>query len=1161
MAESHVRLGPFRGLITATEGAASPNFAGDGLNFRVGDGAIKPRYGYRNLAGKPSGIVNVWGLERLLGYGDDYLSRLEWVSIEDRGGTVKPYSIDPTTYARTEITDGGTALSLDASDWLGFSFDSNSYWINPGGAASLYRHEVGNDESWTAIQNSAYVPPAANPVISVSLNSLNTRDWLGTDTISLSSTGQLNGEASSVVGGQIEVTGSEDDGSGGTGYTNVEVLFATSVDFSICDYFCFELTAGVVVTKWRTGATPVELKIAGSWVATSDQEQYVSTDERTFAQVVRVKGVSGISAVDGIRFQAHANPVQNKTGLAFRVPSLYLGGTYIGALTSGARVWDSPYKSADVPYAIRYLTVAGGAVSGITNTTVDSSRFGQLSVTPSSVLGDIVEIDATPATSGGYTDDPTGLVYRIQFLRKDGNDDWHVLGDYPNTVGAVYFDRYEEWEVRALATTTVTGYVAPETPPVFDSTGFVGGVPFKGWVVWFRSGGRSNVQHSEVGDPESLAPPVGNPDDLTEGANFTLADDFADEPLGGVQAGDVLLIVGNEGVYGQAGNYPKQMTPPRKLPGSMGCAGRFAYARFRDENGNPGVAWLDVSGENIWFAAAGLFYSVDTQARPAEISAPIRGFVRDFIYQEQRETLPDLAISEARMDVDEATGTLWLVLGQRALVLRPPSVIDGQRQWEPYQFNLGSETGDVAACSDPFGPSSGIAQARPPSTITWTDPNDVIEGSGVASSDGYLPGLSSYWLKGLTFTPNVLLPAEATLTDLTLRIRQRATTVGDPDSRCPVQLKAIDAYNGATLKHSAVGSLVPDDWENVDIDLPLADMATTIAGINAGDISGRVAYDAVPDTADAYNPAKWSVTVTPDQAASALGTLSASQNMTVTATWIGGGTPPTFVALNLTGSATGYGAGHLGSATSYTGTAAVANGLGDTASGVIVGPAPDPPPAEQTASGSKKFVVSTSSGVGFKTVTMTAAVTVAPGGTQDAAAVFHIEGEIATPDATTIEVESLLLIACYTVPQAEGERRIAYTAFGPDRKLIWIRGISGHLDAVEWCPTCYAYIGGTNRDGGQEMPEGFWESSRIAGLLRRLSRVDADRDEFVPLTLIARTDRNTGETHALPNPRRWQAFSPRVQGDQHFIRVNVSESVTAVRSFDMTFVRTGGPSR
>jgi hypothetical protein len=1092
---------------------------------------------------------------------------LEWVSVEDRSGTVKPYAVNPVSWARTAITNGGSPVSLEAGEWLGFSFDANSYWINPEATTSLYRHEVGTATSWTAMANAAYTPPVDDPAFLLSLNAPYARPYSGTDTIAISGAGVSSPTSAIDVDGNIVVSGVAGNNSQTSADSIVTVTFASAQDFSAIDYQGFLAIGGLVYVRFKEGVK-LELKIGGVW-QTPPQTPFLNPDDRTkTGVVVRMKGFAGANAVQAVRMTVRAEPQPHKTGVAYTLSGHTFGGCYLGATVSGDRAWDAAYKTADITYGVRYRDVAGATVTGIKQSTFDASRFGTYFVDnllDRSCLGDRVSLEITPLTTGGYSDDPSGLSYKIEYLRLDQNGVWHILGTAPNTSGQSWRDGLEEIALQALsaASPAVTGYVAPTLAPVFSTGSLTSGFAYHGCVVWLYNQGKANIRYSRVGDAESLANPSDDAEDLARGADFTMADDFADAPLGGVQAGDAAIILGKEGCYAQSGTAPYTMTPPRKIPGSAGGAGRFAFTRYVDTAGNPGMAWFDSVGENVWFASAGLVYSGDSQARPVELSSPIRGSLRSFLLTGQRETIEGLALSQARMDYDSSTGSLWLILGQRAAVLRPRSLIDGQQQWEFLQFALGTATGDVDACSDPFDPESGSDEARSGGTLTWSSPGDVIAGPGLASTSAYLPGVKSRWLKGSSFVPGVLLPAEATLTGLTLRIRQRATSLGE--GPCPVKLAAVDAYNGATLKYSTVGALVSSSWEDYDVSLPLGSMATDVAGVNSGVLSARVAYDAVPDTVDAYNPAKWTVTVTPDQIQRARGSLIAFQTMTATATWIGGGAAPAFVALNLMGTASGGGEGGVDLpsvyATGYTGTASVTNGCGQTATGSIMAPTPDPPPAERTATGSKKFVVSVAGGVATKSVTMTANVSVSPSSTQDAVGHFHLEAAIATPDSTTVEVESMLMIACYSVPVAEGERSIAYLAFGPDRNLVWLRS-SGHLDAVEWCPTCEAYIDGTSRDGGLTMPGGYWESGRLPGPPRRLTRAEVERDGFEAVTLTSFTERMTAGAMAIaPAGQRWARFGMGQVGSRHRIRVSVPEALAGVSAIDMVFNRVDGPGR
>jgi hypothetical protein len=108
----------------------------------------------------------------------------------------------------------------------------------------------------------------------------------------------------------------------------------------------------------------------------------------------------------------------------------------------------------------------------------------------------------------------------------------------------ITIDTYREFDVPALPTAT-TG-TTPAPSPVFASANIVGAFPYKQSMVWLFDQGTANVQYSTVGNPENLYDDniTYDPEDVTQPAQFTLADDQTDAPIWGVQAGQVAIIVG-----------------------------------------------------------------------------------------------------------------------------------------------------------------------------------------------------------------------------------------------------------------------------------------------------------------------------------------------------------------------------------------------------------------------------------------------------------------------------------------------------------------------------------------------------------------------------------------------------------------------------------------
>ena len=488
-------LGPFLGLRSATAGDVSPGYAGSLRNARVGDGWVRPRYGFAALAAAPAALESVHGLARLLGYGADDLPRREWVSIERRAGTVRPYAIDPTTWGRTAITDGGKPLALAEGDWVAFAYGGASYWVNPGGPVSVYRHEVGDPTSWTALQDSAYVPTAPTPEISADVRGPQTRPWQTDDALDHRDVSNFTKSTSLDLAtdgsGDLLWHGGDDD-NGKTGMGTAQILFADPLDLS-GDVFAVTATGGTIISTFKKG-TKIQLRLNGAtddtWSAAFETKEFLSPDAKSVALVVRTRGLAGADRVTGMRITFYGKPVRFTKGVGFTILPLALGGTYVGAALAAARVWDAPYVRTDVAYGVRYRDLATPSATGVLPTTLDASRFGTVVAGPSCPLGDGVVLSATPETAAPYVDDPQGTRFVMDVVRAGSDGKWRLLATLPNTDGGSTVDGYEAWEVDALPPLDgAGGYAAPSPAPVFATKGFVGGVPFKGWVAWLTAGG------------------------------------------------------------------------------------------------------------------------------------------------------------------------------------------------------------------------------------------------------------------------------------------------------------------------------------------------------------------------------------------------------------------------------------------------------------------------------------------------------------------------------------------------------------------------------------------------------------------------------------------------------------------------------------------------
>ena len=919
--------------------------------------------------------------------------------------------------------------------------------------------------------------------------------------------------------------------------------FAAPLDLSY-DYCAIEAIGGNVDRDFSAG-TKVEIMIGGTW-STPEQRATFGPDRKTVACAFRLRGVAGRDAVQALRITLYSDPWSHQSGVGFRLAPLALGGTYLGATSAAKRPWDATYLAADVAYGVRYRDLQAGTDTGVLTATLDASRFGRVSLGPSGPLGDEAIVSATPESAGDYGDDPAGTRFVMDLLRAGSDGEWRLLTTLPNTDGGSFRDPFEAWEIDAQKPLDATDYAAPPAAPVFSSKGFVAGVPYKGWVAWLQAGGEANVRHSRVGNAEALYSPADGTDDLARGEDFTLADDFADEPLGGVQAGGALLVLGREGVYGQAGDYPAKMTPFRKIPGSMGVCGRFAFARFRGGGGEPGVAWLDRSGENVWLATGEPLFAGDVQARPQELSAPVRGSLRAFLLDGQLDRFSDLALEDVRLDVDEATGALWVVLGARAAVLRPPSLTDGERQWELNDYALGASGAFlVPTDAPPVGPGAAGDLARGSTTLAWSAPANALPGPEVATAGPFAPGLGTHWLVGTGFAPAAPLPLDATIVSVRLVVRHRLIATGPAPT--PVTLAAVVSGGLSLLPAHAV----PAAFE--DFALDLTPLGLGAAALNAG-IDARIAYDAVPIDPHAYDAANWSFRLYGNGSVYPTdfpGPYGGSTTFPATVTWVGAGAAPPYVPLSLRSISSCSGP------YSVPGNVALDNGQGTR----VVGTIPNPPTTGVgPADGTVVYDLPVVGGQATETITITRSNSGTPGDEKD----FGMGGvypAVVRPDPSTVEVESLLLEVAYLAPSSLPPTRIASLAFGPrDEGLAWIR-TSGAIDAAEWDPAVGGFVEGRNRDGGAPMPEGWWETGWLSGPTRRLARVEAERDGFGPLTFVAANDRGVNLLARCPTLGRWARFGPAAQGAAFRLRVRVEEATDPVRALDLVYDPLAGPNR
>jgi hypothetical protein len=194
---------------------------------------------------------------------------------------------------------------------------------------------------------------------------------------------------------------------------------------------------------------------------------------------------------------------------------------------------------------------------------------------------------------------------------------------------------------------------------------------------------------------------------------------------------------------------------------------------------------------------------------------------------------------------------------------------------------------------------------------------------------------------------------------------------------------------------------------------------------------------------DWNNPANWAITV------SGGGTAAA---MTVTATWIGGGTVPTrvYVAVSSSAEARIEADPPTSPPLPFTGTATADNGLGATVTG-DVSQIVDEPEERVTDSSTETVQIALTAGTGSTVITRDVSGTVYTSGTRILGA-YTGSAVLVVPTAGAVQVDAARFEVCYTVTtSASAPSWIGWdqTCFTYDGRFVGVRSV-GNTDLIEW---------------------------------------------------------------------------------------------------------------
>jgi len=1152
-------------VVAVLDGSAKLENPYDVQNLRLQGYDYWMRYGYTTIQPKQTNFQAVYGLGWSQGVSQISTESLptpkeEVVTIEGIGNpeVIRPYSrmvlnpVNTTTFAPTQI---GTD-TLVAGKWNFASYNDYIYAINPGAVKTVYKHLIGETtgiNAWVNVQDSSYVNTTGG-ITNIITTQPTLRPWNASDLFTATAVTYLGTPITFAPpsAGTITASAPSSNDTGNQGGIRIQCTFSANVDVSKNDYIAIRVkiptTGGAFYNFQNFYSVPNSDKPVLRFNGVDQNPEYrlyVNEDGSELVIFMFTKGFADRDKLERVTFSAIASVNQsNSTIPVLVIQPFEQGGVYLNATTSGKRIWDSfdisvlDGSASGVNYATRYKTGASYSTATIVNASKVNMTGFQLP--PAPYFGGRVTLSGTQNTS--WTE--------IEFLRQQVGGTWKILATKLNSgTDFSVVDTYQENELTGLTTATGVTGTAPTPTPTFRTAGIVGAFPYKQSMVWLVNQTFQNIQFSRVGDPLELfdSTRAYNSQDNTIPAQYTLADDQADVPVWGTQAGVSAFIIGKYAAYAMVGDYPSAMSPSRQIPGSRGIVGYYAGTRFRSAQGVWGAAYADAD-LNIWVVNSVPAFIEDASAKPQEISLPIRGKLKDFLYTQQKIEISNLDITNTKLVFEEEESSLWVMLGKRAAVFRQDMVGNG---WELYDYTLSSDV-TVATCTDFY--TTGATASEHDNGTSWSN-----FGFPFASDDSYCTntfalgaGANNYRTKYLTadgYLPSPLIPTNATITGVTYRLEDSKT--GD---LAVTNNHAHPSYNntplGSNLSTNRVVTTSDVTQDFAMVSLP------TVAQLNSGLMGIDIRYESEEWLSAWLDPANYTVIITPTspQVRVPADPIPYITVYTVTVTYTAGGTKPPYAFVNLTGQTT-----IGGDVVPILGTGDTDNGLGGTNSGQIgtLAAVPPDPPTVYTVSTNTtvRQKVLLSSGVGTYQVTMTSNGTLA---TNKFQATHTLIGVFDPATLATVRVDNVAMKVCYTVTSPGVNVQWSQVNFSPNGKYLGFRS-TGELDIIEKDFRTGIFIGGTNRDSGLVPSNWFFTTQQIQwdGAKARLASVQYHGQNYTDVVNVGVSVDNSAYVSGTlegVQTSRWYKFHPSVSsGIRHNVKITGNESDASLKGYTLEF--------
>jgi hypothetical protein len=1146
-----VNIPAFTGVITSLDGNGPKGSAYYSQNAFVLDGSIRFRPGFIKRRTRPSGFEKCLGFQYVSRFGVP-TSGSEIISIEKRSGVVRPYSF--VNGVTTEIKNGTTSITLEDKFHKIVPFFGRAYIVAPGSAKTLYRHEIGDNTSFVALQDTAYTPGPGTGAITINRQPPILRNHVNTDTFAFSEFNGLSGTSAHYTSdGKLEIRGNDVFASGGTHRSTVTTGFAAT-DWRSHDYICITVNAGVYYTSFSPSFTNVVVTYnngGGNVDVSCPIFETVSGDSKTISIRVYIKGIgANRQFVNKVKFELTGTAFEALAGtaVACTVQPYALGGTYLEATASTSRIWDSVRPSNGITYGYRYKNSGTGAYASLIQGTISAAESeGFTASTISGPVGARISLSAPLTTSPGFD--------QIEFVRllPDGSA-WKILATVANSGFPLFNDNYEDHELTALTTAAGIGVDPVPPQPPFQTTGLLCAGRYKSFMVYGFEGPQPNVRYSRAlveGFPNAAEELYSSEitydeDDLSQPSDRALPVG-GDEIIGIAADDDVLYLLGRMGVYTHAVNYPSEAIPITIVPDANPVAGPNAYCIFPVSGSRSMLAYLDNQGD-LWGVQAARSLNDVSISQPIELSKDIRGEIRKRLLDDQRSEFGITDLSGAIVAYSQHDNTLRVMLGNREWVLRPEHLQTGTRFWEFNTYTLRQKLTEVVETCTPWDTNTSNAASIPPGDSAWvsTESGSQIDGQYVTTgSMGFGTLRTTETLRYTGFTAGTILPIDATITSFTYRVARKKT--GDlAVTETTVQPRRFGVNSGTNraTNYSLTDTVATQEFT--------PSVLPSVADVNESAMELDLRYTQETWLAAWHDPASYEISVNPnsEQISGGLAPNVRVDEFTVNVLYIGPLPKPSRAFINI--SARAFCTATSGGSGPVFLSATVNNGFNEASGPIRIGFTQSQVEVESTGMRS----VSLTDGVGSLIHTCTTTTTIDSGNPAPVDIRHRVNSAtITAPTPATIQVDAAQIRVCYTAPLLGDPGPTAFNGVTTISKgaFYWIRS-SGEIDEAGYDSVSNRAIVGLMRDGGQEPPEGIYEMNQYGSSnISRLVYVIPTMGTFgESVTIEARTNQVTtwGPSQKIGQNYR---FGVNMIGRDVSIRFRFTEALDSIGGANVEF--------